>query len=74
MNGSASAVDLALRRFHRAFCDSFSSFQTTEQQDVHEFLSCLLLSLNEDLNTADKFDQPMEASLVNTDQSRVDKL
>ena len=38
-----------------------------EQQDVHEFLSCLLLGLNEDINTAPKFDQPMEAQLINTD-------
>jgi len=49
-------VDLALRRFHKAFSDVFSQFQTTEQQDVHEFLSCLLLGLDEDINTAPKFD------------------
>ena len=41
---------------------------------MHEFLSCLLLSLNEDINTAPKFDQPMDSSLINTDQHRVDKL
>ena len=41
---------------------------------MHEFLSCLLLSLNEDINLAPKFDQAMESRLVNTDQSRVDKI
>ena len=41
---------------------------------MHEFLSCLFLALNEDLNTAIKFDQPMDGRLVNTDQSKVDKL
>ena len=40
---------------------------------MHEFLSCLLLGANEDINTAVKFDQPLESRLVNTDQSRVDK-
>ena len=38
-----------------------------EQQDVHEFLSCLLHGLNEDINTASKFDQAMDARLLNTD-------
>lgn len=32
---------------------------------MHEFLSCLLLASNEDLNTAPKFDQPMDADLIN---------
>ena len=41
---------------------------------MHEFLSCLLLSLNEDINTATKFDQPMDSQLANTDHSRVNKL
>ena len=41
---------------------------------MHEFLSCLLLALNEDINQAPKFDQPMEKNLVDADQSRVDKL
>ena len=54
--GSAQAVDISLRRFHKTFGEVFSQFQTYEQQDVHEFLSCLLLSLNEDINTAVKFD------------------
>lgn len=40
---------------------------------MHEFLSCLLLSLNDDINIANKFDQPMDATLVNTDQTRVDR-
>ena len=41
---------------------------------MHEFLSCLLLGLDEDINTAPKFDQAMDVKLINTDQSRVDKL
>ena len=48
--GSVHSVDLSLRRFHKAFSEVFSQFNTSEQQDVHEFLSCLLLSLNEDIN------------------------
>lgn len=72
-HGSSQAIDLALRRFHKAFSEVFSQFQTQEQQDVHEFLSCLMLSINEDLNTAPKFDQPMMSSLVNQDQSRTNK-
>ena len=71
--GSTQAVDIALRRFHKAFSEVFCQFQTYEQQDVHEFLSCLLLGVNEDINTAVKFDQPLDSRLVNTDQSRVDK-
>ena len=71
--GSSQSVDLALRRFHKAFSDVFVQFQTYEQQDVHEFLSCLLLSVNEDVNTASKFDQPMDGRLINADQSKIDK-
>ena len=41
---------------------------------MHEFLSCLLLSVNEDVNTASKFDQPMDGRLINADQSKIDKL
>jgi ubiquitin C-terminal hydrolase len=66
-------VDLSLRRFHKAFGEVFSQFQTSEQQDVHEFLSCLLLSLNDDMNIAVKFDMPMDARLVNADQSKLNK-
>jgi ubiquitin C-terminal hydrolase len=34
--------------------ESFFQFENEEQQDAHEFLSCLLMSLNEDLNVASK--------------------
>ena len=41
---------------------------------MHEFLSCLLLSLNEDINIASKFDQAMDSRLLNTEQTSTNKL
>lgn len=70
---TSSAVDVALRRFLKVFADEFSQFQSYEQQDVHEFLSCLLLCLNEDLNVAPKFDKPLDERLVDADQSKINR-
>lgn len=40
---------------------------------MHEFLSCLLLSSNEDINFAPKFNQPIDPRLINADQAKVGK-
>lgn len=70
---NTQALHSTLRRFHRQFGDSFEQFQSAEQQDVHEFLSCLLLSSNDDINLAPKFNQPIDSRLLNADQSKVGK-
>ena len=63
-----------MKRFLRSFGEHFSDFKYQEQQDVHEFLSCLLLSLDEDINIAGKFGKPMDTKIVDRDQSKMDKL
>ena len=41
---------------------------------MHEFLSCLLLSLDEDINFAPKFGKGIDSSVLNKDQSQIDKV
>ena len=66
------SLDSSLRNFLATFGTFFEPFAYVEYQDVHEFLSCLLLSVNEDLNTADKFNKPLDKNFVNTNQTKVD--
>lgn len=63
-----------MKRFLRTFGEAFSEFRYADYQDVHEFLSCLLLSLDEDVNVASKFSYPMDGRVINQDQSKKDKV
>jgi len=51
----------------KVFGNAFEPFSYVMQQDVHEFLSCLLLSINDDINQATKFNKPLDRDFVNFD-------
>ena len=57
-------MEEAVRTFQFEFGKHFGQFNNEEQQCAYEFLSCLLQGLNEDLNTAPKFGEPLPEETV----------